>query len=109
MNRKEASDLAKGSTDSYVLWFELRSDRGNYTSDDPRYASELYVDYSLYVPGTGKIRTSGHVYQRRVGAIGSPVPLPPTIGRGPVESQLEQAGRETADRVMAALNIPSPR
>jgi hypothetical protein len=109
MNRKEASDLAKGSTDSYVLWFELRSDRGDPTMEDPRYAYDLYVNYAVFIPGTGKIKTAGHVYQRQVGAVGSPVPLPPTVGGGPIESQLEHAGRETADRVISALNIVAPR
>jgi len=109
MNRKEASDLAKGSTDSYVLWIELRSDRGDVMME-PRYASELYVDYVLFAPGTGKTRTAGHVYQRRTGALGTPLPLPlpPTVGRGPIESQLDRAGRDTADRVIAALNLPQP-
>ena len=108
MNRKEASDMAKGSTDSYVLWFELRSDRGDPTMEDPRYAYDLYVNYVVFIPGTGKIKTAGHVYQRQVGAIGSPLPLPPTVGGGPIESQLEHVGRETADRVISALNVPAP-
>ena len=109
MNRKEASDTAKGSADSYVLWVELRSDRADPTVEDSRYAYDLYVDYALFTPGTGKVKTTGRVYQRRAGTIGSPVPLPPTVGRAPIESQLEQAGRETADRVMSALNILPPR
>ncbi|HMG37371.1 MAG TPA: hypothetical protein VKM94_25935 [Blastocatellia bacterium] len=106
LNRKEASDLAKKSTDTYVLWFELQADvidsRSSIGGVDPR---SMYVDFVVFAPGSNKQKTSGHVYQRGRGQGGIP-------GNGPsstwtVEYSLRNAGRETADRLLDALGLAS--
>lgn len=108
LNRKQAIDIAKGSTDTYVLWFELEIDvadidRAGIGGVPPQY---LYVRYELYTPGTGKTKSSGNVYQRGRGPGGIPVPLPRT--NGSAEYLLRTCGREMADRVMDAISVARP-
>jgi len=107
LNRKRASDIAKASTDTYVLWFELEVDMaeaGRYGMGrvPPEY---LYVTYEIFTPGTGKTKSSGRIYQRTRGPGGVPLPVPRTVS---AEYSLRYAGREMADRLLAALGLPHP-
>lgn len=109
MNRKEASDLAKASTDTYVVWFELEPDsvygnRGGIGSVPPQY---LTVRFEVFTPTTGKTKTGGHIYQRPQGPGGLPLPGPGTSGSAIYS--LGYAGREMADRVLDTLGIGRPR
>jgi hypothetical protein len=111
MNRKEASDFAKKSSDTYVLWIELQSDRmtNSPTSGmDPAYARSLYVNYALFAPGADKTKASGHVYQRNRGGGGVPYPGQSPQTNSSAEYSLKYAGRETADHVLDALGLMSP-
>jgi hypothetical protein len=100
MNRKEASDYAKSSEDNYVVWLQLESDTASAGGwEDP---NNLYVDYVLFAPGTGKTKTSGHVYQRTRGAI----QMPRTSSGA--EYTLRRAGAETAERVLSSLGQAAP-
>ncbi|HEY9233126.1 MAG TPA: hypothetical protein VIS78_13310, partial [Blastocatellia bacterium] len=106
MNRKQAYDAAKAATDRYVVWFQLVSDSmSSSPQSDYSYAYNLYVDYVVFTPGTGKTKSSGHVYQRTrsVGPVGMPVP-----GRTGAEYNLRYAGMELADRVLGSLDLDSP-
>lgn len=109
MNRKQASDIAKGSEDTYVLYFELQidaydQDRANMGGVPAQY---YYVHYEIFTPGTGKSKTSGNVYQgqRRVGGVSLPVPQT----SGSADAYLRYAGSEMADRLLAALGLPPAR
>ena len=109
MNRKQASDLAKGSSDTYVVWFELEvdmayRDRSGIGSVPPQY---LMVRFEVYTPTTGKTKTSGQVYQRPQGPAGIPIPGPGTSGTAVYS--LGYAGHELADRVLDSLGIARPR
>ena len=108
LNRKQAIDLAKGSTDAYVLWFELQvdyadSERAGLGGVNPQY---LYVRFEVFTPGTGKTKTSGNVYQRPRGPGGVPIPLPRTTGTA--EYLLRNCGREMADRLFDTLSVSRP-
>ncbi|HXG93622.1 MAG TPA: hypothetical protein VNN73_14855 [Blastocatellia bacterium] len=108
LNRKQASDEAK-TANTNVVWIELQADmidRQRYGGFiDPSY---LYVNYVVFEAGTGKTKTSGHVYQRNRAVGGVPVPgrMPGTTAAA--EYNLKYAGRETADRVLDALDLPHP-
>jgi hypothetical protein len=100
MNRKEASDRAKKQTESFVVYLQLTTTSvsagvGQFSLDD------LIVSYSIFSPGTGKVKENGQVYVHSSRSVLSR-PLP-TSRTG--EAQLNEAGRETADRVMALLHI----
>lgn len=107
MNRKQASDSAKATTDTYAVLIQLEIDyvysrsRDNMGYVDPR---ALYIRYEVFSPATGKTKTSGNVYQRNRGPGGVPVP---NTGLG-AEYALIEAGRETADRVLAAIGVAPP-
>jgi hypothetical protein len=109
MNRKEASDRAKGMSDGYVVWFQLESESTQSVGMGPQYDSQLYVNFVIYKPATGKVLTQGHVYQRPVGAVGGgPLPAPTggSTSGTQIEYRLRRAGRETAERVLQALGKP---
>jgi hypothetical protein len=108
MNRKEASDYAKSSADTYVVLIQLDVDPAYSNRDRMGYVdpASLYVDYVVYTPGTGKTKSSGHVYQRRGVTGGSPLPVPVPRTTAGAEYSLRYAGRETADRVLDALGLP---
>jgi hypothetical protein len=109
MNRKQAIDMAKASTETYVVWFELEldaqyQDRGGIGSVPPQY---LTVRFEMYTPGTGKTKTGGRVYQRPQGPGGLPLPVPGTGGSAGYS--LAYAGREMADRVLDSLGVSRSR
>lgn len=110
MNRKEASDRAKADAKTHVLWIELEVDYR--VGEDPTRVGvvepdRLLVNYTLFTPGTGKVKTSGRVYQRPRTIASIPVPTPtPQPGIGiDFRHNLDGAGRETAERVMSALEV----
>jgi hypothetical protein len=108
VNRKQASDMAKASTDTYVLWFELQvdsayNDRSGMGNIPPQY---LQVRYEVFIPTTGKTKTSGNIYQRSRGPGGLPLPLPGTTASAAYS--LRYAGREMADRLLDTLGLPRP-
>ncbi|MFY9610017.1 MAG: hypothetical protein WAU45_15540 [Blastocatellia bacterium] len=105
-NRKEASDYAKASKDTYVVLIQLDSeigDPGNVIGVNPR---SLYVSYIVFTPGTGKIKTQGRVFQGQSrGPLG--VPVPNTTASA--EYELRRCGREAGDRVLDALDVGRPQ
>jgi hypothetical protein len=115
MNRKEASDAARSSTTRHVVVIELTSERMGYDRRRDRgyYADDVVVEYTVFTPGTGKIKTSGRVYANRansrVGGVGVPLPVP-SGGPATAEYMLKHAGREVAERVIDSLGVlPPPR
>lgn len=104
MRRRDAIERAKKETESYVVLLQVETESlnsgggmGQVNSDD------LLVSYTIFSPVTGKIKSSGRVYVRSSRSIlGGRLPT----GRV-ADSQLYQAGRETADRVISALNLGS--
>jgi|GEM_PF-724331 len=112
VNRKQASDMAKASTDTYVLWFEFEYDTSSLQQPrgglDPSRAQQVSVRYEVFTPGTGKTRASGHLFQRVRGPGGVPLPIPGPGSTAAVEYSLRYMGREMADRLLDALNLPHP-
>jgi hypothetical protein len=115
MNRKEASDAAMPPTPRYVVLLELSRERMGYDRrrDNGYYPEDVVVQYTVFSPGTGKVKTSGRVYTRRAGmnrgGVGLPLPVP-TDGPAAAEYMLKQSGREVADRVIDSLGVvPSSR
>lgn len=109
MNRKEASDAAMASTIKHVVLLDITSDRMRYggQSRGQDQVEDVVVEYTIFSPGTGKIKTSGRVYQMRprstVGGVGVPLPVP--NGPAAAEHSLRQAGRDVADRVISSLGV----
>lgn len=106
MRRKQAIDRAKKETESFVVLLQLGTDNigagvgpGQINSSD-----DLVITYVIFSPGTGKAKDQGRVYVHPSRSVlGQRLPT----GR-PGESQLNEAGREIASRVMSALDSESP-
>ena len=97
LNRSEASNKAKSSTNTYVVLLTLAIDSMARSYDD------LQLDYVMFAPQTGKVVTTGRSYVNgnRTGPI--------VVGRAPgglyMEQSLRKAGEEVADRVLKKLNM----
>lgn len=98
-SRAEAIRKAKSETEAYVVLLEVRSDLMR-ASDD----SELLVAYSVFSPGTAKIKASGQTYPNR----NRGVILNPRTSGIYGDYRLEQAAREAADRVLKAFHLHPP-
>jgi hypothetical protein len=101
MNRKEAVDRAKKQAENFVVLLQLTTTSANRGFQVN--LEDLVVSYFIFSPGTGKIKENGQVYVRTSRSVLNRR-LP--TGRN-VESQLSDAGRETAERVMTLLHIGS--
>ncbi len=102
MNRKEATNRAKKETDSFVILLKLEADTMGASTDMGQVSpDQLVVSYVIFSPVTGKTKGQGQVYARSSrGVLGGRLPTSRSV-----ERQLQEAGREAADRVMSALNI----
>jgi hypothetical protein len=83
---------------------------GSSTSNQSQ--SNSYINFTLYIPGTGKVKTSGRVhpgdYRNRTGVGGVGIPLPVPNSAAGLEYMLKETGREIAQRVIDSLNIGRP-
>jgi len=105
-NRKQASDMAKNSPDTFVLWLnhEIEGPYDPRTTIPGRVDNRNYfINYVLYAPVTGKSRTDGRIYLR--GGVG--VPLPGSGGT--LRTVYDRAGYDIADRILNIFNAPGSR
>jgi hypothetical protein len=108
MDRKEASDFARSQKDTYVVWLQLSRRMISSRTEN----NDLFVEYAVFIPGTGKSKTEGRVYvrdpRRGIGIGNVPIGLPPpptSTGGIRRDDELLDAGRETAERVMPKLDV----
>ena len=106
MNRAEAVKLAKSETQRWVVSLEVRSFYAESGRQIKPTEDELYVDYTVIEPVTGKIKRSGrtqrHIYQS--GGRGSIPSSAKDIGNYS-EYSIKQAAVEAADRILAGFDI----
>lgn len=105
MSRGDAIKKAKGETKTYVVLIKLVL--------DPMYAksyNDLEVEYVVFTPQTAKVVTSGRTYLN-VNRKG-PVVVGPTRRETTSalyrEQLLKQAGENTGERILKALNLNVP-
>lgn len=103
MRRKQAVERAKKETENFVVLLQLGTNQmgGGLGDVSPE---GLIVGYVVFTPGTAKIKDQGRVYVRPSRSIlGQRIPTARTV-----DAQLNEAGRETASRVLSALQDESP-
>lgn len=116
ITRKEAAARAKNETEAHVVVLQLEESsaiggRESIGQIDP---ATLVVKYYVYAPTSGTLLYVGRIEQRpyqptaRVGGIRIPVPTPVPRGRRVSDLTLEQAARDTAERVLARFFIRLP-
>ena len=106
MNRAEAVKAAKQETTRWVVSLEVRSFYAESGRQVKAEEDELYVEYTVIEPVTGKIKRSGrtqhHLYQNGRGGVSVPSPRD---NRGYSEYSIKQAAREAADKILAGFDI----
>lgn len=117
MSRGEAHKRAKtNETGTHVVWLELQSNTMIFDPSGRRNRTEdLYIQYVVFEPKTGKIKGQGNIYLRptgssRIGGIGIGRSLPrcyPNTSYS-LEFALIEAGIETAERIFREFSLPNP-
>jgi hypothetical protein len=105
VNRADAIKAAKQETVRWVVSLEVRSVYADSGRQVKNGSDELYVDYNVIEPETGKIKRSGRthqtIYQTGRGGVSLPSKNSPLYS----EYALKQAAREAADRILAGFDI----
>lgn len=112
-NRHEAVKLARAETEALIVWLQLEDNplgQGENVGRRPA-SGEVWINYSVFSPRTGKARNSGRVVlsqtsTRGVGSGGVVQACYPRV-RGD-EYLLLQASLEVAARIVDSLNVPVP-
>ena len=117
MTRGEANKRAKAQTEAYILWLELKSNAMSYDPTGMRNArtEDLYIQYVVLEPKTGKVKAQGNVHLRptssgRIGGIGIGRSLPRCYPQPAYAAEFAviEAGIETAERVFHAFSLSNP-
>jgi hypothetical protein len=111
-NRHDAVQLARAETEALIVWLQLEdTPLGRPENVGRRPASgEVWINYSVFSPRTGKVRNSGKVVlsQTSTGREGSSVVRACYPGVRGDDYLLLQASLEVAARIINSLNIPVP-
>ena len=108
--RTEARERAKKEEVAYVVFFQIDEAGMTGTSTDAR---GLVLRTYVYTPKTGDLKYSDTLFQRpyqdtaRVGGVRVPVPSR-RMERYPSQRELEQAARDSADRLLSRFNVTPP-
>ncbi|HEX7315831.1 MAG TPA: hypothetical protein VF297_18085 [Pyrinomonadaceae bacterium] len=108
--RGEARDRAKKEEVAYVVFFSM--DESGYTGSSSDLRGVVLRTY-VYTPKTGDLKYSDTMFQRpyqdsaRIGGVRVPVPSR-RVERYPSQNQLEQAARDSADRLLSRFNVTPP-
>ncbi len=105
VDRADAIKAAKQETVRWVVSLEVRSVYADSGKQVKKNADELYVDYTVIEPVTGKVKQSGRthqtIYQTGRGGVSAPSKNSPLYS----EYAIKQAAREAADRILAGFDI----
>lgn len=101
MSRSDAIRKAKAEKEAYIVWLQLRPNTfsgraGVY--DDP---NNVYVEYSVFEPITGKRATSGSTYPEAYR--NKTIRLPTSSTNG--DYYLNQAARGAAERILDHFHV----
>ena len=105
MNRSEAVKAARQETTRWVVSLEIKSFYAESGQKIKPEQDELYIDYHVIEPVTGKTKHSGrtqkHIYQNGRGGKS----IPPQRGPAYSEYSIKQAAIEAADKILAGFDI----
>jgi hypothetical protein len=107
MTRGDAISRAKAADQNlFVVWVQIESDTVSSTRQSKNGPDELYVRYTIFEPGTAKIKQWGRTHQSiyktgRGGISGGSAKDSPLYS----EYALKQAAKEAAERILEAFDI----
>lgn len=101
INRSKAAD-----PNLFVVWLQIESDTVSSTRQSKSGPDELYVRYTIFEPGTAKVKQWGRTHQSiyktgRGGISGGTAKNTPLYS----EYALKQAAKEAAERILEAFDI----
>jgi hypothetical protein len=104
--QKKAKEIAVASTDEYVIYIQLNVNStfgggGSRTSE-----GDVWIDYSVLLPQTGKNKLRDRVFLRSGGVSQSRRACYPSMRYA--DYMLLQASIEVADNILARFNLPLP-
>lgn len=110
--RREAIERAENETEAFVVLLQMEADPIYLSPGSRAAAGEIYIDFWVYLPVTGKVKQTGRVRLSQTSRDG--------IGRSPVlrtcrpdlsrdDFLLYTASMEISDRIMSSWNIPLPK
>ena len=104
MSRADAIRQAKAEKEAYVVWLQLRPNNfsGNTGVYDDPY--DVYVQYSVFAPTTGKQETSGNTYPDAYRNKRIRIPTSSTEG----DYYLNEAARGAAERILDHFHVRTP-
>lgn len=102
LSRADAVRKAKAEKEAHVVWMQLRADnlRGQTGVDDDPY--NVYIQYAVFAPTTGKQITSGNVYPDAYRNKRIRVPSSTTNE----DYYLNQAARGAAEKILDHFKLP---
>lgn len=105
MTRAEAIMAAKAETTRYVVWLEVRNERDDYGAEASPYSNRLYVTFTIFEPGTAKIKKSGRA-QHGTGKVGNVGVTVPGMGDAVYsEYAIKETAKQAADKILNAFQI----
>ena len=102
LSRNEATNRAKAEKSAYVVWLRLRED--DMSSSPTGTPNNVFIEYVVFAPITGKVVSSGSAYPRRRGIL--PGSRPSGING---DSEIIEAARAAANKILAAMQMHIPR
>jgi hypothetical protein len=101
MGRGDAIKRAKAEKETYVIWMRIRPDDVGDNGGMSGNFNEIYIEYTVFEPTTGKQRTTGNAYPRAYK--NSTVILQPSGVNG--DRYFNAAAREIADKILANFHV----
>lgn len=110
MSRADAIHRAKAEKLLYVVWLQIVSDIPVGAKQPKRGPEELYLRYTIFEPGDGRVTAEGRTHQGIYRISGGGMSAPNSSRNSPIYSEyaLKQAAREAAELVMKAFEITPP-
>lgn len=111
ISRSDAIKRAKSEKELYVVWLQIDTDSDNNRTSQAAWTPDsLYLRYTIFSPGTARIKASGRthpVYRSNSGGVLGRIP---SSRGGSVYSDyfLKQLALEAAERIRDAFTVPVP-
>jgi hypothetical protein len=101
MSRGDAIKRAKAEKEAYVVWMRIRPDDVGDNAGNSGNFNDIYIEYTVFEPVTGKQRTTGNAYPRAYQK--STVILEPSGVNG--DRYYNAAAREIADKILSHFHV----
>lgn len=107
MSRAAAIEAAKSEGGRHVVWLQVGNENAVFGAQPSTHTDQLYVRYTIFEPGTAKIKNSGHVQYGSTKLKDIGVAGPPSTRRsvGYSDYAIKQTARVAADKILAAFQI----